>query len=56
VSGRERWVLESVEQPEFLLEEEGLEHRLVGVLDFAEQRELRDGLLVGCFEQRSAGF
>ncbi len=48
---RERWVFESVEHTEFLLEQERPVHRLVGVLDFAEQRELRDALLVGALEQ-----
>jgi hypothetical protein len=43
----ERAIFEPVEQSEFLLEQERAEHRLVGVLDFAEQRELWDALLVG---------
>lgn len=30
------------------------EHRLVGLLDFAEQRQLRDALLVGALEERPA--
>ncbi len=50
----ERRVLELVEQPQFLLEQEGAEHRLVGLLDFAKQRELADRLLVGRLEQRPA--
>ena len=48
-------VVELVEQAELLLEQEGAVERLVGVLDLAEQRELRDRLLVGCLEQRPAG-
>jgi len=43
----ERGILEVVEQPQFLLQEEGAVHRLVGVLDFAEQRELTDRLFLG---------
>ena len=52
--GGERRILELVEQPEFLFEQEGAEHRLVDLLDFAEHGELADRLLVGRFEQRPA--
>ena len=43
----ERGVFELVEQPEFLFEQEGAEHRLVGLLDFAEHLDERrlDGLV-----------
>jgi len=51
VPRRERRVLEHVEQPQFFFAQEGAEHRLAGVLDFAEQRELLDRLLVGRLEQ-----
>ena len=55
VRRREPRVVELVEQPQLLLEQEGAVERLVGLRDFAEQRELRDGLLVGRLEQRPAG-
>ena len=44
---RERGIVEVVEESQFLLEQEGAEHRLVGLLDLAEQRQLADGLLLG---------
>ena len=55
VDRRERWVVEVVEQPELLLEQERAVQRLVGLLDLAELRELVDGLLGGALEQRPAG-
>ena len=55
VRRRERAILELVENAQFLFEQEGAEHRLVGLLDLAEQRELRDALLVGALEQRPSG-
>jgi len=51
----ERGVGELVEQPEFFFHEEGAEHRVVDLSDFAEQRELRDRLLVWCLQQRPSG-
>jgi hypothetical protein len=38
--------VELVEQAELFFEQERAEHRLVGVLDFAEQRELAGGLFL----------
>jgi hypothetical protein len=35
---------------EFLIQQEGAEHHLVGVRDLAEQRELRNALLVGALQ------
>jgi hypothetical protein len=55
VGGREPRVVELVEQPQLLFEQKGAVERLVGERDFAEQRELRDRLLLGCLEQRPAG-
>ncbi len=55
VRRRERGVVEVVEQPEFLFEQEGAVERLVGLLDLAELRELVDGLLGGALQQRPAG-
>ena len=49
-----RGVIELVEQPEFLFEQERAEHRLVRLGDFAEQRELTNRLLVGALQQRPA--
>ena len=53
--GRERGIVELVEQPELRFEQEGAVERLVGVRDFAEQRELRNRLLVGRLKQRPPG-
>ena len=55
VLGRERWVVEVIEQAQFLLEQEGAVQRAVGVLDFTEQRELIYGLLGRRLEQGPAG-
>jgi hypothetical protein len=55
VLGRELWVVEVVEQPELFLQEERAVERLVGLLDFAELRELVDRLLLRALEQRPAG-
>jgi hypothetical protein len=51
----ERAIVKLVEDPQFLFEQERAEHGLVGVGDFAEQRELRDALLVWRLQQRPAG-
>jgi hypothetical protein len=55
VLGREHRVLELVDQPEFLFEQEAAVERLVGLLDLVKQRELADRLLLGALEQRPAG-
>jgi hypothetical protein len=46
VLGRERGVVEVVEEPELFLEQERAVERPVGLLDFAELRELIDRLLL----------
>jgi hypothetical protein len=51
VLGRERGVVELVEDAELFFEQERSVQRLVGLLDLVQQRELRDRLLSGSFEQ-----
>jgi hypothetical protein len=51
VRRRERDILKVVKQAESLFEQEGAEHRLVGLLDFAEQRELTDRLFLWALQQ-----
>ena len=48
--GARLWMVELVEQPQLLLEEERAVERLFGLLDFAELGELVDRLPLGCFE------
>jgi hypothetical protein len=55
VFGRERGVVELVEDAEFFFEQERSVERLVGLLDFVQQRELADRLFLRRFEQRPAG-
>jgi hypothetical protein len=55
VGRREGGVVEVVEQPEFLFEQERAVERLVGLLDFVELGELVDRLLLGTLQQRPAG-
>jgi hypothetical protein len=51
---RERGVLERVEQPQLVVEQEGAVEPLVALVDLAERAELLEALAVGCFEQRPA--
>ena len=51
----ERGILELVEQPQFLFEQERAVQRPVGLLDFAELGQLVDRLLIGGLQQRPAG-
>jgi hypothetical protein len=55
VCRREGGIIELVEEAELFFEQERAVERPVGLLDFAELRELVDGLLVGALEQRPAG-
>ena len=55
VRGRERGVVEVVEQPQLLAQQEGAVEPRVGLLDLAERGELADGLAFGRLEQRPAG-
>jgi hypothetical protein len=54
VRRRERGVLEVLEQPQLLLEEEGAVEAAVGVLDFVQRGELTDGLVLRGLQQRPA--
>jgi len=49
---REAQVSQPSRCAELLFEQERAVERLVGLLDFVEQRELADGLFLGGFEQR----
>ncbi len=55
VRGRERSVLEVVEQPQLLAQQERAVESAVGVADLVQGRELADGLTFGGLEQRPAG-
>ena len=55
MDGRERWVVEVVEQPQLLFEQEGAVEAAVGGLDVGERGELVDRLVLGRFELRPAG-
>jgi hypothetical protein len=55
VLGRERGIVELVEDAELFFEQERAVERLVGLPDFVQQRELGDRLLGGRLEQRPAG-
>jgi hypothetical protein len=48
------WIVESVEQAELFLQEEGAVEPAVGLLDVGEDRELFGGLALGRLEQRPA--
>jgi len=54
-AGARAGILELVEQPQLLFEQERAVERPVGLLDFAELGELVHGLLGGGLEQRPAG-
>jgi hypothetical protein len=55
VLGRQRRVVEVVEQPELLAQQEGAVEPAVLGLDFGERGELADRLALGRLEQRPAG-
>jgi hypothetical protein len=54
VRGRERGVLEVVEQPQLVVEQEGAVQALGALVDLAEGAELVQVLAVGCLQQRPA--
>src|SRR5215211_5815324 len=51
----EGWVIEVIEQPELLAQQEGAVEPAVGPLDLAEGGQLAHGLALGGLEQRPAG-
>jgi hypothetical protein len=54
VRRRERRVVEVVEQPELLAQQERAVERAVGLLDLLERGELADGLALGRLQKRPA--
>jgi hypothetical protein len=55
VRGRARGVLERVEQPELVVEQEGAVEAAVADVDLAKGAELAEALALGSLQQRPAG-